>query len=126
MERPQTDCLVIGGGAAGATLALLLARRGVSVSLVDDGYVAFAPAEGGEYIFYTDADVAMALQDSAGAAIAWEEECTSGCSDACGAIVGRRVVDLDQVGTYYLQFAPASVMTVNIVHVLAGDHAHEE
>ena len=37
MERPQTDCLVIGGGAAGATLALLLARRGVSVSLVDDG-----------------------------------------------------------------------------------------
>ena len=37
MERPQTDCLVIGGGAAGAALALFLARRDVSVALVDDG-----------------------------------------------------------------------------------------
>ncbi|MGC6487734.1 MAG: NAD(P)/FAD-dependent oxidoreductase, partial [Planctomycetota bacterium] len=37
MEPTRTDCLVIGGGAAGATLALLLARRGVAVTLVDDG-----------------------------------------------------------------------------------------
>ena len=37
MEASRTDCLVIGGGAAGAALALFLARRGVSVTLVDDG-----------------------------------------------------------------------------------------
>ena len=37
MRPRSTECLVIGGGAAGATLAWLLAREQVDVVLVDDG-----------------------------------------------------------------------------------------
>lgn len=37
MHALQRDCLVVGGGAAGAALAWMLARHRVAVTLVDDG-----------------------------------------------------------------------------------------
>ena len=35
VEKSETDCCVVGGGPAGAMLALLLARRGVRVTLLE-------------------------------------------------------------------------------------------
>lgn len=88
------------------------------------GYVTYVVEEAGELVFFTDQDVSMALEDAGGAAVPWEDECTSACTDACGLVQNARTVDIDSVGSYVLRIeSDAEDVTLVVVH--AGEHEHE-
>lgn len=101
------------------------------VALEDDtmggwiGYVSYAVAEAGEYVFFTDDDVTMSLEDGSGAAVDWEQECTSDCTDACGEVAQSRTVDISSVGTYGVRIESQTDGEVSLVVVHAGEHEHE-
>jgi len=98
-----------GGGAAGSGFAY-------------QGYVAFAPDEAGEIIFFFDDDLTLAVSDSNAQPVDIEESCDpAACSQACTEIEARHAVDLT-VGTFYLHLG-ADADRVTLVHV-AADHAH--
>jgi hypothetical protein len=101
------------------------------ITLSDDtmggwaGYVIYPVAEGGEYVFFTDAEVSMTLHDANGAPIEWEQECASGCTDACDDVAQARTVDFATVGTYYLGIGSDLDPRVTLVVIEAGEHEHE-
>ena len=88
------------------------------------GYVSYAVAEAGELVFFTDRDVDLTLEDAGGNGIPWEDECTSGCTDACSLVENARTVDISSVGTYAVRIESSSE-SVTLVVVHAGDHDHE-
>jgi len=87
------------------------------------GYVTYVLHEGSEVVFFTDQDATLALQDANGEGIAWEDACTSDCTDACTTVRTSWTVDIPTVGTYALHVeSSAEEVTVVILH--AGDHDH--
>ena len=88
------------------------------------GHVTYVVEEAGELVFFTDEDVSMTLQDAGGAAVPWEDECTSACTDPCGLVQNARTVDIDSVGSYVLRIeSDAEDVTLVVVH--AGESNHE-
>lgn len=97
------------------------------VALADDtngekvGVVTFAPGEAADFVFFLSADVPLAIEDAAGAAVAVEDKQTS--IPECTEVKARHQVELD-VGTYYLRFGPTAEASVNVVVEEAGGHEH--
>ncbi|AGC44715.1 hypothetical protein MYSTI_03403 [Myxococcus stipitatus DSM 14675] len=102
-------------------------HRRYDITLVDgvggkSGSVSFAASEATDYVLYTSADVAVAISDSSGAAVAIEESAKS--SPSCTDIKGRHVVPL-KVGTYRFTFGPTTAASVNLVIEEASHEGHE-
>lgn len=88
------------------------------------GYVSYVVDEAAELVFFTDTDVEMVIEDAAGNAVPWEDECTSACTDACTEVENARTVDIPSVGTYALRIESTNE-SVTMIVVHAGDHDHE-
>jgi hypothetical protein len=98
------------------------------ITLVDDGadgntgVVSYAAGEAGDYVVFLGQDVAIAIEDSDGAAVDIEESATG--SPECGEIRGRHVVEL-AVGTTFITFGPTAETLVQVVIEHDGDHDDE-
>ena len=95
------------------------------VTLVDvpggkGGYLTFAVAHAGDYIFYSSAPVIMTVKTPAMADVAAESSATG--IPECTEVKGRQVHDL-AVGTYVLVVAPQSLNQVSLVVEESG-HTH--
>jgi hypothetical protein len=91
------------------------------ITVASEGFVAFAPGEMTDYVFFLGQNVPFAVQDSTGAAVAIEDSATS--SPECAEIKGRHVVELD-VATYHLKLGPTAETLVQLVIEESG-HTHE-
>jgi hypothetical protein len=83
------------------------------------GFVSFAAAAAGDYIFYTNAGVPLKVTSSANADVAAES--TASTITECTEVKGRTVYPL-QVGTYTIGLGPASSDKVSVV--VEADHGH--
>jgi hypothetical protein len=95
------------------------------ISLIDvtggkGGSVTFAVAEEGDYLFFVNEDVPLAIRTSGGAAVEPEEMVKS--STVCPDIKGRYTVELG-VGTHVLTFGPTSKASLSLV-AEHGEHDH--
>jgi hypothetical protein len=97
----------------------------VAVDGGNGGEVRFASAEAGDYVFFLDADVSLAVTDVDGSPVALEasETASATCPET---IRARHHVELG-VGTYSLRFGPTEQSSVGVVvEAHAHEHAHAE
>jgi hypothetical protein len=97
------------------------------VALVDvtggkGGFITFAAAEAGDYVFFFSADVPLAVTTSAGQPVTIAGGETG--SDLCTELARSYDVPLT-VGTFNLQLGPTSATSVSIVVEEEGEHTHE-
>lgn len=108
----------VAAGASADDTAPAIADDHTSYTVTLPGFVQFAADEAGDFVFYLDADVDVALTDSSGGAVAAEESATS--SEACGTIQGKHTYDLE-VGTYFVELSGTGTVNVVVEH---GGHEH--
>jgi hypothetical protein len=112
--------------AASGAPAVNTDHRRYDISLIDvtggkGGSVTFAVAEEGDYLFFINEDVPMAIRTSGGEVRTPEEVVKS--STECSEIKGRYTVELG-VGTHVLTFGPTSKTSVSLV-AEHGEHDHD-
>lgn len=87
------------------------------------GYVRYEAAEAGDFVFFVDSDVAIALYDDADAEVPFEE--TGVMVDTCAEVAVKHVAELEAGASYKIELGPTDATEVRLVIEHGGEHEEE-